>query len=108
MSTLLIASNGGHLKQLHRLRDRLRLVVAVPQRGGQRLEQERVPAGAGVPVPPQLRIGAVDAVAGESRVAEIARMLGGEKLSSTSLAHAQEMLTSSALPPPAKARKATR
>jgi DNA repair protein RecN (Recombination protein N) len=35
-------------------------------------------------------------VAGESRVAEIARMLGGEKLSSTSLAHAQEMLSSSA------------
>ena len=31
-------------------------------------------------------------VAGEARVAEIARMLGGEKLSSTSLAHAQEML----------------
>ena len=40
---------------------------------------------------------AVDAVAGESRVAEIARMLGGEKLSSTSLAHAQEMLASSAV-----------
>jgi DNA repair protein RecN (Recombination protein N) len=35
---------------------------------------------------------AIDAVSGESRVAEIARMLGGEKLSSTSLAHAQEML----------------
>ncbi|HZW75590.1 MAG TPA: DNA repair protein RecN [Caldimonas sp.] len=39
---------------------------------------------------------AVDAVGGEARVAEIARMLGGEKLSSTSLAHAQEMLASSA------------
>ena len=39
---------------------------------------------------------AVDAVAGEARVAEIARMLGGEKLSSTSLAHAQEMLASGA------------
>jgi DNA repair protein RecN (Recombination protein N) len=35
---------------------------------------------------------AIDAVSGESRVAEIARMLGGEKLSGTSLAHAQEML----------------
>jgi len=34
-------------------------------------------------------------VAGEARVAEIARMLGGERLSSTSLAHAQEMLASS-------------
>lgn len=31
-------------------------------------------------------------VAGEARVAEIARMLGGERLSGTSLAHAQEML----------------
>ena len=45
------------------------------------------------------------AVAGESRVAEIARMLGGEKLSSTSLAHAQEMLASSAAP---RTRKASR
>ncbi|HLO96914.1 MAG TPA: hypothetical protein VK195_21610 [Burkholderiaceae bacterium] len=35
-------------------------------------------------------------VAGEQRVAEIARMLGGERLSSTSLAHAQEMLDLSA------------
>ena len=41
---------------------------------------------------------AIEAVAGEARVAEIARMLGGEKLSSTSLAHAQEMLASSARP----------
>jgi DNA repair protein RecN (Recombination protein N) len=31
-------------------------------------------------------------VSGEARVAEIARMLGGERLSGTSLAHAQEML----------------
>ena len=38
----------------------------------------------------------VEAVAGEARTAEVARMLGGEKLSSTSLAHAQEMLASSA------------
>jgi DNA repair protein RecN (Recombination protein N) len=50
---------------------------------------------------------AVDAVAGESRVAEIARMLGGEKLSSTSLAHAQEMLTSGAEARPAPTRKGT-
>jgi DNA repair protein RecN (Recombination protein N) len=34
----------------------------------------------------------VEAVAGEARVGEIARMLGGERLSGTSLAHAQEML----------------
>jgi len=30
---------------------------------------------------------------GEQRVTEIARMLGGEKLSATTLAHAREMLT---------------
>jgi DNA repair protein RecN (Recombination protein N) len=44
----------------------------------------------------QVRRGAalsdVQPVAGEVRVAEIARMLGGERLSNTSLAHAQEML----------------
>lgn len=34
----------------------------------------------------------VRAAAGEARVAEIARMLGGERVSDTSLAHAQEML----------------
>ena len=34
----------------------------------------------------------VSAVQGEMRVGEIARMLGGEKLSSTTLAHAKEML----------------
>ncbi|MDQ6629232.1 MAG: DNA repair protein RecN [Pseudomonadota bacterium] len=49
---------------------------------------------------------AVAAVIGEARTAEIARMLGGEKLSSTSLAHAQEMLTSgSSAPATAKARR---
>jgi DNA repair protein RecN (Recombination protein N) len=50
----------------------------------------------------------VSTVAGESRVAEIARMLGGEKLSSTSLAHAQEMLKSSAEERPAPTRSGTR
>ena len=34
----------------------------------------------------------VEPVTGEARVAEIARMLGGEKLSNTTLAHAKEML----------------
>lgn len=34
----------------------------------------------------------VEAVNGEQRVAEIARMLGGERLSGTTLAHAKEML----------------
>jgi len=46
----------------------------------------------------------VSPVAGEARVAEIARMLGGERLSSTSLAHAEEMLAASTTT--AKAKKA--
>lgn len=37
-------------------------------------------------------------VQGEQRVAEIARMLGGERLSGTTLAHAKEMLGNGALP----------
>ncbi|XHS78683.1 DNA repair protein RecN [Burkholderiaceae bacterium UC74_6] len=37
-------------------------------------------------------LSSVSPISGEQRVAEIARMLGGERLSSTSLAHAQEML----------------
>jgi DNA repair protein RecN (Recombination protein N) len=36
----------------------------------------------------------VGAVQGEARVAEIARMLGGERMSGTTLAHAKEMLQS--------------
>lgn len=50
----------------------------------------------------------ITAVHGESRVAEIARMLGGERLSSTSLAHAQELLSVAAdapAPSTARARK---
>ncbi len=39
-------------------------------------------------------VSTVAAVVGEKRVAEIARMLGGEKLSGTTLAHAKEMLQS--------------
>lgn len=54
----------------------------------------------------------VRAVAGEARVAEIARMLGGERLSGTSLAHAQEMLQIATAPqataPAARAPKAPR
>jgi DNA repair protein RecN (Recombination protein N) len=38
-------------------------------------------------------LSSIKAVQGETRVAEIARMLGGQQLSSTSLAHAEEMLT---------------
>ena len=40
----------------------------------------------------------VQVLAGEARVGEIARMLGGERLSGTSLAHAQELLSSGAEP----------
>lgn len=46
-------------------------------------------------------------IAGEARTAEIARMLGGERLSSTSLAHAQEMLDLSAKSTPAAAAAPT-
>jgi DNA repair protein RecN (Recombination protein N) len=37
-------------------------------------------------------LSSVALVTGEQRVAEVARMLGGERLSGTTLAHAQEML----------------
>ncbi|KNZ33661.1 MAG: DNA repair protein [Methylibium sp. NZG] len=48
----------------------------------------------------------VGAVGGEARVAEVARMLGGERLSGTSLAHAQEMLAvGSEAPPTARGKK---
>jgi DNA repair protein RecN (Recombination protein N) len=44
----------------------------------------------------KLTLSTVAAVQGEQRVGEIARMLGGEKLSSTTLAHAKEMLQAGA------------
>jgi DNA repair protein RecN (Recombination protein N) len=44
----------------------------------------------------QVTLSTVAAVQGEHRVAEIARMLGGEKLSNTTLAHAREMLDTGA------------
>ncbi|WP_457328987.1 DNA repair protein RecN [Rhizobacter sp. P5_C2] len=49
----------------------------------------------------------IHAVAGEVRVAEIARMLGGERMSGTSLAHAQEMLSvaADAVAPAPRGRK---
>ena len=48
----------------------------------------------------------VNTVTGEARVGEIARMLGGERLSGTSLAHAEEMLAVGAeITPPARGRK---
>ncbi len=53
-----------------------------------------------------LTLSEIDSVAGERRVAEIARMLGGERLSGTSLAHAQEMLATGAdATPAARGRK---
>ena len=47
-------------------------------------------------------VSAVQAVGGEARVAEIARMLGGERLSSTSRAHAQALLDVAAEKQPGK------
>lgn len=47
----------------------------------------------------------VQPVNGEARVAEIARMLAGERLSGTSLAHAQEMLSVGAEPSAAGSRR---
>jgi DNA repair protein RecN (Recombination protein N) len=44
----------------------------------------------------KVTLSTVAAVQGEQRVTEIARMLGGEKLSDTTLAHAREMLESGA------------
>ncbi|MEY2804202.1 MAG: putative repair ATPase [Pseudomonadota bacterium] len=51
----------------------------------------------------QQTLSTVTAVAGEQRVREIARMLGGERLSDTTLAHAKEML--SLTPAPRKAKR---
>jgi DNA repair protein RecN (Recombination protein N) len=51
---------------------------------------------------------AVEEVSGETRVAEIARMLGGQQLSSTSLAHAEEMLASGTQARAAPGRKGSR
>ena len=48
-----------------------------------------------------LTLSEVNTVGGEVRVAEIARMLGGERVSDTSLAHAQEMLSVGAESAPA-------
>lgn len=50
----------------------------------------------------------VSPVAGEARVAEVARMLGGERASGTSLAHAQELINHARVetPPRAAARRA--
>lgn len=53
-----------------------------------------------------LTLSEVNPVGGELRVAEVARMLGGERLSNTRLAHAQEMLAVGADPAPsARGRK---
>jgi len=53
-----------------------------------------------------LTLSEINTVGGEVRVAEVARMLGGERLSNTSLAHAQEMLAVGAdAAPAARGRK---
>jgi len=52
-----------------------------------------------------LTLSEVRSVSGELRVAEVARMLGGERLSNTRLAHAQEMLSVAAEPAPSPRAK---
>jgi len=52
-----------------------------------------------------LTLSEVHSVGGELRVAEVARMLGGERLSNTRLAHAQEMLSVAAEPAPSTRAK---
>ena len=52
-----------------------------------------------------LTLSEVHNVSGELRVAEVARMLGGERLSNTRLAHAQEMLSVAAEPAPSPRAK---
>jgi DNA repair protein RecN (Recombination protein N) len=47
----------------------------------------------------------VQGVTGEARVAEIARMLGGERQTGTTLAHAQELLSVAAESAGARGRK---
>jgi DNA repair protein RecN (Recombination protein N) len=78
---------GRLLKQLGRDRQ----VMAVPH-----LPQVAACADHHLVVAKQLQgkttLSTVTAVQGEPRVAEVARMLGGEKLSGTTLAHAKEML----------------
>ena len=54
-----------------------------------------------------LTLSDVRAVAGEARVAEVARMLGGERLSNTRIAHAQEMLAVASEPAPEVSPAAT-
>jgi DNA repair protein RecN (Recombination protein N) len=85
---------GRLMKQLGHAADGQRQVLAVTH-----LPQVAACADRHLVVAKSLQDGAtasrVAPVSGEARVAEIARMLGGERLSSTSLAHAQEMLAAS-------------
>ncbi len=94
---------GRLMKQLGHAADGQRQVLAVTH-----LPQVAAYADRHLVVAKSLQDGAtasrVAPVAGDARVAEIARMLGGERLSSTSLAHAQEMLAASTST--AKPRKA--
>jgi len=86
---------GRLMKQLGHSSDGQRQVLAVTH-----LPQVAACADRHLVVAKSLQDGAtasrVSPVSSEARVAEIARMLGGERLSSTSLAHAEEMLAASA------------
>lgn len=95
---------GRLMKQLGHAADGRRQVLAVTH-----LPQVAACADHHLVVAKSLQDGAtasrVSPVSGETRVAEIARMLGGERLSSTSLAHAEEMLAASTSLPKAKKAK---
>ncbi len=94
---------GRLMKQLGHSADGRRQVLAVTH-----LPQVAACADRHLVVAKSLQDGAtasrVAPVNGEARIAEIARMLGGERLSSTSLAHAQEMLDASTAMKPRKAK----
>ncbi|HEY1132857.1 MAG TPA: DNA repair protein RecN [Roseateles sp.] len=94
---------GRLMKQLGHSADGRRQVLAVTH-----LPQVAACADRHLVVAKSLQDGAtasrVAPVNGEARIAEIARMLGGERLSSTSLAHAQEMLDASTATKPRKAK----
>jgi DNA repair ATPase RecN len=90
-------SVGALMKQLGRDRQVL-AVTHLPQVAAcadRHLVVSKKPAGGAV-------ASDVQPVAGEARVAEVARMLAGERLSGTSLAHAQELLAVGAGSTPAK------
>ena len=81
---------------LEQSRARRRVAIAMDVRSANALPQVAACADHHLVVAKQSAgatvVSSVAAVQGEQRVAEVARMLGGERLSGTTLAHAKEML----------------